>query len=85
MHETVRMSENGRVVIPAEVRKQLGLTAGELLTLTVEEGSLRLMTRRARIRAAQASVARYISPGRRLEDELIAERRKEARRELADD
>ncbi len=85
MHISVRMSENGRVLIPAEIRKQLGLVAGEPITLTVEGQELRLMTRRARIRAAQASVARYVPEGRRLEDELIAERREEARREMADD
>ncbi len=35
MHIAVRMSENGRVLIPAEIRKQLGLVAGESITLTV--------------------------------------------------
>jgi len=85
MHTLVRMGENGRVLIPAEIRKQLGLVAGEPITLTVEGQELRLMTRRARIRAAQASVARYVPEGTRLEDELIAERREEARRELADE
>ncbi len=85
MNVSVRMSENGRVLIPAEIRKQLGLVAGEPLTLTVEGQELRLMTRRARLRAAQASAARYLKPGVRIEDELIAERREEARRELADE
>lgn len=85
MHTSVRMSENGRVLIPAEIRKQLGLVAGEPITLTVEGQELRLMTRRARLRAAQASAARYLKPGVRIEDELIAERREEARRELADE
>lgn len=85
MNISVRMSENGRVLIPAEIRKQLGLVAGEPLTLTVEGQELRLMTRRARLRAAQVSAARYLKPGVRIEDELIAERREEARRELADE
>ncbi len=85
MHVSVKMSENGRVLIPAEIRKQLGLVPGEAITLTVEGEELRLMTRRARLRAAQASAARYLTPGRRIEDELIAERRQEARREFADE
>ncbi len=85
MQISVRMSENGRVLIPAEIRKQLGLVAGEPITLTVEGQELRLMTRRARLRVAQASAARYLKPGVRIEDELIAERREEARRDLADE
>ncbi len=85
MHISVTMSENGRVLIPVEIRKQLGLVAGEPITLTVEGQELRLMTRRARLRAAQASAARYLKPGLKIEDELIAERREEARRELADE
>ena len=84
-HDVVRMSENGRVVIPAEIRKQLGLTPGEPITLTVEGQELRLMTRRARIRAAQESAARYLPKGVDQVAELIAERRAEARRELSDE
>ena len=85
MHVSVRMSENGRVLIPAEIRKQLGLVPGESITLTVEGDALRLVTRRARLRAVQVRAARYLKPGVRLEDELIAERREEARKELLDD
>ena len=82
-HVRVRMSENGRILIPAEIRKQLGMTAGSTLTLEVDGEELHLLTRRARIRAAQASVARYVPEGVSLVEELIAERREEARKELA--
>lgn len=80
---TVRVSENGRILIPSEIRKQLGITPGSTLTLEVDGEELRLMTRWARIRAAQASVARYLPQGVSLADELIAERREEARKEFA--
>lgn len=85
MHISVKMSENGRVLIPAEIRRQLGLVPGEPIRLTVEGQELRLMTRRAQIRAAQESAARYLQPGVRLDEELIAERREEARRETEDE
>ena len=85
MHEMIRMSENGRIVIPAEIRKQLGLVAGQPLTLTVEGQELRLMSRQARRLAARESVRSYIPPGVDLVAELIADRREEARRELLDD
>ena len=85
MRVTVEMSENGRVVIPVDIRKQLGFVAGQPITLEIEGDALRLMTRRARIRAAQARAAQYLPKGVRIEDELIAERREEARRELEDE
>lgn len=84
-HVTVQMSENGRVVIPAEIRKQLGFTPGEPITLEVEGEGVLLMTRRARIRTAQASAATYLPVGVDLVAELIAERREEARAELEDE
>ncbi len=40
--------------------------------------------RRARLRNAQESAQRYLVPGRAIEDEMIAERREEARREGLD-
>ncbi len=83
--QTLRMTGNGRIVIPAEMRKELGLVAGELLTLTVEGQELRLMSRQARRRAAQESAARYLPKGVDIVAELIADRREEARRELKDD
>ncbi len=83
--QTLRMSENGRVVIPAAVRKQLGLVAGQPLTLTVEGQELRLMSRQARRRAAQESAAQYLPKGVDIVAELIADRREEARRELEDE
>jgi len=76
-----RMGEGGRLVIPAEYRKALGIDTGDELVLVLEEGSLRILTPREGIRRAQALVRSYIPAGRRLSDELIKERRKESRGE----
>jgi AbrB family looped-hinge helix DNA binding protein len=76
-----RVSEGGRVVIPAEYRKALGLNPGDEVVLFLEEGGIRILTPREAARRAQAVVRSYIPAGRRLADELIAERRQEARRE----
>jgi len=40
--QTVTVSEQGQVVIPLAIRKQLGITAGCQLNLVVEEKSLRV-------------------------------------------
>jgi AbrB family looped-hinge helix DNA binding protein len=77
----VKVNENGRIVIPAEFRKELGIEAGDQLVLEVKNRELRLMTLRERISQAQALVSRYIPAGRSLSKELIAERRVEAKRE----
>src|ERR1700726_923229 len=76
-----RVSKGGRVVIPAQYRKALGLNPGDEVILLLEEGAIRSLTPREAARRAQALVRFYIPAGRRLADELIAERRQEARRE----
>jgi AbrB family looped-hinge helix DNA binding protein len=76
-----KINQNGRIVIPAAIRRQMGLKAGDSLLMDVEDGVLRLETHRARIRRIQREFAQYNRPGVLASDELIAERREEARRE----
>jgi AbrB family looped-hinge helix DNA binding protein len=76
-----RLGEGGRIVIPAEYRKALGVRAGDELILSLEEGALRILTPREAIRRAQAAVRAHVPPSRSLADELIVERRQESRRE----
>lgn len=73
----VKLSEGGRIVIPVEYRRQLGLAVGDEVILQLEGQELRLFSRRQGIRRAQELVRRAIPPGRSLADELIAERRLE--------
>jgi AbrB family looped-hinge helix DNA binding protein len=76
-----RMSKEGRVLIPAELRHALGLQAEEPLQVYVVDGELRIVSRRQGIRRAQAIVARARQPGVSVVDEFIAEKRAEARQE----
>ena len=78
----MRMSANGRVVIPASIRKTLGIRSGDEIVLRVEDDELRIATLRNRIRQAQKLVKRYLKPGGKpMSDELIAERREAAKHE----
>jgi AbrB family looped-hinge helix DNA binding protein len=79
-----RINENGRIVIPAEIRQKLGLNPGDTLYLTVEGDTLKIESHQMRIRRVQESLRRLIPPDRVLSEELIAERREEARREMED-
>jgi AbrB family looped-hinge helix DNA binding protein len=84
MGEWIKISENGRVLIPAEVRKQLGLVAGATLVLDVTpEGGLQLEPLKTRVARAQNALKDF-APGRSMVDELIAERRAEAAQEDAE-
>lgn len=76
-----KLGEGGRLVIPAEYRKALGVETGDELVLVLEEGSLRVLTPAEGIRRAQAIVRSYVAEDRRLAEELITDRRQEARSE----
>ena len=78
----VRIAPGGRVVIPAEYRKALGVGIGDHVVLELQGDELRLRSRQATIKKVQAMVRKHIPGGSRsLADELIAERREEAARE----
>lgn len=75
------LSANGRIVIPAAIREEMGFAAGETLLMDVEDSVLRIESYPARIRRIQREFAQYAKPDVLASDELIAERREEARRE----
>ena len=76
-----RVGAGGRIVIPAEIRRALGMEEGEPVVMRVEDGELRIWTIDEGIRRVQERVKPYIIPGRSMVDELIAERRTEVARE----
>jgi AbrB family looped-hinge helix DNA binding protein len=80
-----RVDSHGRVVIPAEFRRRLGIHEGDTVTLSVEDGELRLITLDEAIRRAQALVAELVPPGVSLVDELLADRRAEVEAERRGD
>ena len=76
-----RINENGRIVIPAALREEMGIRPGDAVLMEVEDGVLRVESHIARIRRIQSEVAKYAKPCVLASDELIAERLAEARRE----
>lgn len=80
--ETSVLSSEGRVVIPASIRKELGLEPGVTLTFGIESGRVVMSTRQAAIAELQRMFAEVRPEGAPLmSEELIAERRAEAARE----
>jgi AbrB family looped-hinge helix DNA binding protein len=76
-----RLGDNGRVVIPAEFRRSMGLKAGDPLIIRLDEDGLRIESRRAAVRAAQRMVRERIPKDERLTERLFRMRRAEAQDE----
>ena len=76
-----KLGQGGRIVLPAEFRKAMGIKPGDEVILSMKEGEVRVTTRQAAIKRAQGMLRQYIPEGRSLSDELIQERRAEAARE----
>ena len=79
MHAELRLGAQGRLVVPAPIRKALGFQPGETLVARVENGHLVIEKPESVERRLHSFFQRF--EGRSLADELIAERREEARRE----
>jgi AbrB family looped-hinge helix DNA binding protein len=80
---SLAMSDNGRILIPADVREKLGLKPKSRLYVEIKDGCLVLTPMAqhyANLRAYFDSVLK-VPEGVSLSDELIAERRLEAKRE----
>lgn len=77
-----KVNDQGRIVIPVAIRREMDLKPGETVLMEIEDGVLRIESHRARIRRIQEEFKQYATPGTLASDELIAERREEARREM---
>lgn len=76
-HSEVRVGLQGRLVIPASIRREMEIVPGEILIARIKDGQLVLEKREqvlARLKATFDNVPADVS----LVDELIAERREEA-------
>jgi AbrB family looped-hinge helix DNA binding protein len=81
LRSRTRLSEKGRLVIPAAMRKALEMDAGDVLELCIVNGELCITTLRSRIRRVQERASRFVQPGTLVSDELSAERREAAKNE----
>ncbi|MDY7020551.1 MAG: AbrB/MazE/SpoVT family DNA-binding domain-containing protein [Cyanobacteriota bacterium] len=79
----VHLDREGQLVIPAALRQSLGSEQGDLLIAHDEEGRLVLEKRETIKQRLKARFAK-LPKDQSLASELIAERREEARREIAE-
>jgi AbrB family looped-hinge helix DNA binding protein len=85
MRYTSKVDNAGRVVIPARIREKFGVKPGDAVTITAgPSGRITVEPRLAVLKEAQ-DYFRGLAPESELwSEELIAERRREARREAED-
>ena len=78
----VKIVSGGRIQIPAEIRRAMGLGDGDTVVMQIDEGVLRIRAYRDVIAAVQERMQKYApQDGTLVSDELIADRRAEAARE----
>ena len=79
--QSAKIVKGGRLILPAEFRRQLDLKDGDTVVIEMDQDQLHIRSQKAAIRRLQETVARYVPEGVSLVDELIADRRAEAARE----
>ncbi len=81
LQANLTIAPNGRVVIPANMRAELGMPSGGKIVARLIDGAVVLEPLDAAIRRAQAMVGRYVPKESGLVEELIRERRQAAKHE----
>ena len=81
MTETVVLGESGRIVLPAAIRKELGLKTGDRLTVSSDRGAIRILSRKMALESIRAGIIWQRGSLDGILDEFLEERREEAARE----
>ena len=81
MEFRVQIRSGGRFVLPAKLRKELQIKAGDEIVLRLENGSVRLVPLHQAVIIAQQTVKKYVPQGTSLVEDWIQARKEEATRE----
>lgn len=76
-----KVDSSGRIVLPADVRERQQIHVGDQVVLIEGETGLQVKSLQQAISDAQAVFAQLAPPDVMLSDDLIRERREEAKRE----
>ncbi len=76
-----KLVSGGRLQLPSDVRRQLGLSDGDQVVMRVIDGELHIRPRRDVLKHIQAMLQPYAPTDGSVVDELIADRRAEAERD----
>jgi predicted transcriptional regulator len=80
----INVGKGGAVVLPPALLAAMGLADGDVLLARLEDDEIKMMTPETTTRKIQTEMRKYVPEGVSLVDQLIRERREEARREQGD-
>jgi antitoxin PrlF len=72
---TGKLVSGGRLQVPADMRRQLGLADGMAVVMRVVDGELHVRPLHEAVARVQARLRQHVSPGKPLSQDLIADRR----------
>lgn len=74
------IGEGGRLIIPAEMRRAMGIKPGDTISLRLEEGALKVVSAKQALDTIRKLAKSLKKPGESIVDEFISDRRKEEQR-----
>jgi AbrB family looped-hinge helix DNA binding protein len=81
----IPVGENGRMNLPADLRRRLGMKGAGEITIEEYADRIELVSLEQRLARIRERMAPYVQPGVSWVDELIADRRAEVAREEAEE
>jgi bifunctional DNA-binding transcriptional regulator/antitoxin component of YhaV-PrlF toxin-antitoxin module len=77
----VTLDAGGKLELPLAVRDHLRVAEGDVVVVETQSGGTAILLSLKRLIDETRGAFKHLAPGRSISDELIAERREEARRE----
>lgn len=79
IHRT-RITADGRIQLPAQLRRELGLNAGDTVDLESHDGQVVVQRPSKALERIRARLSKYVEPGSDVVGELKAQRIEDAQR-----
>lgn len=77
MNQLITLGKSGRLVIPTQFRKALGLKVGEGVMIALKEDHIEITPVTAPVKHVQERVSKYLKPDDDLVDILFKQRKEE--------
>ncbi|WP_037541911.1 AbrB/MazE/SpoVT family DNA-binding domain-containing protein [Sphingomonas sp. SKA58] len=69
---SVKLTADGRIQLPAQLRREMGLNIGDTLNLELQDGCLSVRKPSKTLERIRSRLAPYLDPGTPLVDDLVS-------------